>query len=605
LVSLIERQLVALRQTPAVQARPEGHTTPQPPQLSGSVCRLLHPLLGSPSQSAKPALQVALHAPATQAAVVPGRTGHTTPQPPQLLTLDVLASQPLAALPSQSAVPLAQRKPQAPAAQTVAAPGRVGHARPHAPQLVTLVARFTSQPLAGLRSQSAKPEAQTKAQAPAAQTAVAFAPAEQETAHEPQCVGSLPVFTQAPPQRESGAAQVVAQAPAEHTWPAGHARPHAPQWALSLWPRTSQPLAALRSQSRKPAAQAVTEHAPPEHAEVALGRAHARPQAPQFAALVARFVSHPLVAAPSQSPSEALQRETVQPPATQPLAAAPGSEQALPQAPQFAGSTAVLAQNDPPAMEHETSGAAQVVEHAPREHTWPAGHCAPQAPQLALSLWRLTQLVAHWVSPAPQEMAHAPAAQAVPGAQALPQAPQWALLVRRSTHAPPHWVCPDAQVTWQERLTQMFPGGQAAPHAPQLSRSLARSAHEAVEPASPGVAQVVSGAAQLVAQTPRLHTWPGAQARPQAPQLALSVWALMHEPLQSTCAAPQLGATSPASMVPASALGVTTGSLLQPAPSRAPISHAAIGMKEGVLRWFMMGAAPRLRGCRPPIRAVA
>ena len=391
-------------------------------------------------------MQLDRHAPAVHAAVAPGLAGHATPHAPQLLTLLVLASQPLPGLPSQSAVPEAQRKPHEPAAQTLAAPGLTGHESPHAPQWVTLLVRLTSQPLAGLRSQSAKPAEQTKAQEPAAQTAVALAPAEHEAPHEPQFEGSLLVLTHPPPQSESGAAQVATHAPAAHTRPAAQARPQTPQLALSLRLRTSQPLAALMSQSRKPAAQAVTPHAPPAQAEVALGSEHVRPQAPQWALLVPRLVSQPLPAAPSQSPRPASQRATVQPPAAQPLTA-PGSEQALPQAPQWAGSMEVLAQNDRPPAVHSTRGEAQVAEHAPREHAEPAGQTAPHAPQWALSVWRLTHAVEHWVSPAPQETAHTPAAQAVPGAQAVPQAPQWALLVRRSTHAPPHWACPAGQLT--------------------------------------------------------------------------------------------------------------------------------------------------------------
>ena len=334
----------------------------------------------------------------------------------------------------------------APAVHAAVAPGLAGHATPHAPQWLTLLVRLTSQPLAGLRSQSAKPGPQTKAHEPAAQTAVALAPAEHEAPHEPQFEGSLLVLTHPPPQSESGAAQVATHAPAAHTRPAAQARPQTPQLALSLRLRTSQPLAALMSQSRKPAAQAVTPHAPPAQAEVALGSEHVRPQAPQWALLVPRLVSQPLPAAPSQSPRPASQRATVQPPAAQPLTA-PGSEQALPQAPQWAGSTEVLAQNDRPPAVHSTRGEAQVAEQVPREHAEPAGQSAPHAPQWALSVWRLTQAVPHWVSPAPHETAHTPAAQAVPGAQAVPQAPQWALLVRRSTHAPPHWAWPAGQLT--------------------------------------------------------------------------------------------------------------------------------------------------------------
>ena len=128
----------------------------------------------------------------------------------------------------------------------------------------------------------------------------------------------------------------------------------------------------------------------------------------------------------------------------------------------------------------------------------------------------------------------------------------------------------------------MFPAGQAAPQAPQWRRSLARSAQLAPTPESPEPAQAVSEGAQVVAHAPRLHTWPAAQARPQAPQWALSVWALTHTPLHTSCDGEHDGpasttSTAPASGAaePASGAAETTGSLLQPAVRKAPTSHAA------------------------------
>ena len=78
--------------------------------------------------------------------------------------------------------------------------------------------------------------------------------------------------------------------------------PQAPQLALSVRVSTSQPFTGSRSQSAKPVAQAITAQAPAAQVAVALGSAHARPQAPQLDALVVRLVSQPLAAAPSQSP---------------------------------------------------------------------------------------------------------------------------------------------------------------------------------------------------------------------------------------------------------------------------------------------------------------
>ncbi len=51
--SLIDRQLVALRQVPPAQTLPEGHAVPQPPQLVELVrVSTSQPLVGLPSQSA-------------------------------------------------------------------------------------------------------------------------------------------------------------------------------------------------------------------------------------------------------------------------------------------------------------------------------------------------------------------------------------------------------------------------------------------------------------------------------------------------------------------------------------------------------------------------
>ena len=79
-----------------------------------------------------------------------------SPQALQLAALLVRSiSHPLAATPSQSPKPVAQVAiVQLPAVHAAVALGIV-HPCPHDPQLVALVPMFTSQPLAGLPSQSA------------------------------------------------------------------------------------------------------------------------------------------------------------------------------------------------------------------------------------------------------------------------------------------------------------------------------------------------------------------------------------------------------------------------------------------------------------------
>ena len=55
---------------------------------------------------------------------------------------------------------------------------------------------------------------------------------------------------------------------------------------------------------------------------------------------------------------------------------------------------------------------------------WPAPHALAQAPQLTLSVPRLTQRPEQLVSPLWHETAHVPAEQTPPDLQAAPQVPQ-------------------------------------------------------------------------------------------------------------------------------------------------------------------------------------
>jgi hypothetical protein len=124
---------------PAEHTWPAGQARPHMPQLALSVLVLAsHPLAGIMSQSAMPIAHVPrAHVPALHVAVALGRR-HAVPQPPQLLASSprTLVSQPLDAMPSQSAKPIAQRTtahdPSAHALTLVL--GR-SHAVPQAPQL--------------------------------------------------------------------------------------------------------------------------------------------------------------------------------------------------------------------------------------------------------------------------------------------------------------------------------------------------------------------------------------------------------------------------------------------------------------------------------------
>ncbi len=180
---------------------------------------------------------------------------------------------------------------------------------------------------------------------------------------------------------------------------------------------TSQPLEGLPSQSAKPAAQAATLQAPTAQRAVALGRAHARPQAPQSVALSSRLTSQPLTGFSSQSAKPAAQRAGTHAPAEHPCVATCSSAQTRPHAPQLVGSFAVLAHQVVAPSPQVVKGPPQVAPQTPPEHTCPAAQDAPHAPQLAALVRVSTShplLGARSQSAKPGSQArtaHAPAAQ--------------------------------------------------------------------------------------------------------------------------------------------------------------------------------------------------
>jgi hypothetical protein len=97
---------------------------------------------------------------------------HPLPQPPQFVVLDSALSQPLTMSPSQSPKPLAEHiGAQVPALQLVLPFGLV-HESAQPPQLASVSEVLVSQPLAGLPSQSAQPSAHSTAQLPPAHDAL-------------------------------------------------------------------------------------------------------------------------------------------------------------------------------------------------------------------------------------------------------------------------------------------------------------------------------------------------------------------------------------------------------------------------------------------------
>ena len=112
----------------------------------------------------------------------------TVPHAPQFAASEAVVTQ----RPLQLVWPAGQRSTQVPLEQVCVAV----HARPQAPQLATLVERFTSQPVVATPSQSAKPVAQVRPQRDAAQVRVALAPVGHEVPQAPQFAGSVAVSTQ-------------------------------------------------------------------------------------------------------------------------------------------------------------------------------------------------------------------------------------------------------------------------------------------------------------------------------------------------------------------------------------------------------------------------
>ena len=154
-----------------------GQTTPQPPQFCTSVVvAASQPFAALPSQSVKPGEHAYAHVLAAHEATVLGRGAHARPQPPQWATvLVVLTSQPLAAFMSQLAKPAEHAATvHAPAAQP-AVPLATAQVRPHIPHAVGVVLRLVSQPLAGFMSQSAKPVSHAYWHAPVTQVTVEWA----------------------------------------------------------------------------------------------------------------------------------------------------------------------------------------------------------------------------------------------------------------------------------------------------------------------------------------------------------------------------------------------------------------------------------------------
>jgi hypothetical protein len=190
--------------------------------------------------------------------------------------------------------------------------------------------------------------------------------------------------------------------------------PQAPQLAGSKT-ESSQPFAAIMSQSRNPATH--SQVAPPTHASLA---PQATPQAPQ-SVTVTRAISQPSIGSPLQSSKPGAHAHAL---AAQFSLVA----QAMPHAPQLAASM-VMSASQPlttlPSQSRRFAGQA----HSPATHVWSGGQTTAQLPQCAASVCRLvsqpfvTMFWSQSSKPSRQIPVQLLLVQAVFG-HALPQAPQ-------------------------------------------------------------------------------------------------------------------------------------------------------------------------------------
>jgi hypothetical protein len=212
-------------QLPAVHACPGRHARPQAPQWAVLVWVFTHaiPQPVSPPVQMREQVPDAHVSPAAQALLQ---------RPQWVIEVRVSTSQPLAASPSQFAKPALQVKAHAPALQVAVALARAGQALPHDPQFAAEARVSTSQPLAALPSQSAEPVMHALPHTPAAQVGVPPAEAVQRVVHAPQVAGSVWRLRQEPSQQVSPAPQgtvmehPVVQLPLRQMRPA----PHCASW---------------------------------------------------------------------------------------------------------------------------------------------------------------------------------------------------------------------------------------------------------------------------------------------------------------------------------------------------------------------------------------
>jgi hypothetical protein len=323
---------------PPEQVDPEEHTKLHFPQSSGLVEVSTH----APVQSVRPAAHMFVHIPCEH--TKPGL--HTLPQVPQLLgSFASCVQTPEHMLPpfGQAHFPLwhvvwaLQTRPQPPqllssvcsftheAPHCVCPPEHDSvqvpleqtsfgpQAFPHWPQLSELVCVSVHAPLQTCSLPGHWHLELTQVVLPV-----------QTSPQPPQLLGSFVSLTQAPPQRESPAAQVDRQKPTEQAAPAAHARPQAPQ-LFGSDARSTQ-----ATPQRKGRAPAVQTHVPIEHWD------------PLAVQLVLQLPQKVLLLWRSKQPPLQSVRPGAQPVSTHMPSEQTPAPQLMPQPPQLVGSLSGL-----------------------------------------------------------------------------------------------------------------------------------------------------------------------------------------------------------------------------------------------------------------------
>ncbi len=265
-------------------------------------------------------------------------------------------------------------------------------------------------------------------------------PAGHTRAQAPQWLLSVLVFTHAPPQKVVPVGHAVTHMPFEHASPTLQRLPQRPQCRVFWFVLISQPLVALASQLAKPALQAPSAQALDAHVAVALANAHTRPQAPQLAVIARRSISHPLAGSPSQSAKPVVHAASAQVPLRQ-AAVALANVQALPHAPQWA--TVVVRLTSQPLvafMSQLPNPRLHAREQAPATQVFVpferAAQAALHAPQLVLLVWRSMHAVPQMASGGVQRSRHVPLKHVALALHARPHAPQLLRSLLRLTSQP-------------------------------------------------------------------------------------------------------------------------------------------------------------------------